>query len=115
MSLHMICKVDELAIGALRAFSAGDQKIVLYHLDDGFYATQASCSHLFAPLGRGKIIDGATIQCPFHRARFDIRTGKVVDWANFPPGIQMLNVVRSQKALKTYPVVVENNVVNVSI
>jgi 3-phenylpropionate/trans-cinnamate dioxygenase ferredoxin subunit len=55
------------------------------------------------------------VQCPFHRARFDIRTGKVVDWANFPPGIQMLNVVRGEKALRTYKVSVEGGSVNIDI
>ena len=64
---------------------------------------------------KGKIVDDCKIQCPFHRARFDIRTGAVVDWANFPPGVQLLNVVRGEKALKTYPVSVENGRVSVEI
>ncbi len=33
-----------------------------------------------------------------------MRTGEVVRWANFPPGIQLLNAVRGEKALETYPV-----------
>ena len=45
----------------------------------------------------------------------DIKTGEVVEWANFPPGIQLLNVVRGEKALKTYPVVVENGEVKVRV
>jgi len=72
-------------------------KIVVYNLADGFFATQASCTHVFAPLAKGKICEGRMVQCPFHRARFDIRTGEVIDWANFPPGIQVLNVVRGEK------------------
>jgi 3-phenylpropionate/trans-cinnamate dioxygenase ferredoxin subunit len=66
-------------------------------------------------LSRGKIVDGCKIQCPLHRARFDIRTGEVIDWANFPPGIQLLNVVRSEKALKTYPVSVKSGAVRVKL
>ena len=115
MTTHTVCKVDELAIGKMKAVMAGDEKLVVYHLEDGFYATQASCTHLFAPLARGKIVDGCKVQCPFHHARFDIRTGNVIDWANFPPGIQLLNVVRGQKALKTYPVEVEHGEVRVKI
>ena len=67
------------------------------------------------PLKKGKIIDGCKIQCPFHRARFDIRTGEVVDWANFPPGIQLVNTIRKEKALQTYPVSVENGKVLVDL
>jgi 3-phenylpropionate/trans-cinnamate dioxygenase ferredoxin component len=115
MTMHTVCKVDELAIGKMKGFAVGDERLVVYHLDDGFYATQASCTHLFAPLARGKILDGCKVQCPFHHARFDIRTGKVIDWANFPPGIQLLNVVRGEKALKTYPVTVEHGEVRVKV
>jgi 3-phenylpropionate/trans-cinnamate dioxygenase ferredoxin subunit len=50
-----------------------------------------------------------------HRARFDIRTGEVIDWANFPPGIQVLNAVRGEKALKTYKVAVKDGDVRVSV
>jgi nitrite reductase/ring-hydroxylating ferredoxin subunit len=104
MSMHSVCRSDELGVGQMKAFSVGGEKISLYHLSDGFFATQASCTHVFAPLARGKIIADCKVQCPFHRARFDIRTGAVIDWANFPPGVQVLNVIRSQKALRTYKV-----------
>jgi nitrite reductase/ring-hydroxylating ferredoxin subunit len=112
---HTVCEVDELPIGEMKAFTAGGEKVVVYHLEDGFFATQASCTHMFAPLARGKIVDGCKVQCPFHRARFDIRTGEVIDWANFPPGIQVMNVLRSEKALKSYPVSVKGSSVQVKI
>jgi 3-phenylpropionate/trans-cinnamate dioxygenase ferredoxin subunit len=99
----------------MKAFTVGAQKIVLYHLSDGFFATQANCTHLFAPLARGKIIDDCRVQCPFHRARFDIRTGKVIDWANFPPGVQLLNAVRGEKALRTFKVSIKVGDVQVDI
>lgn len=115
MARQVVCKESELPVGTKKPFKAGDTNIIVYHLEDGFHATQASCTHVFAPLGRGKIIDGCRIQCPFHRAEFDIRTGEVHNWANFPPGIQLLNVVRSEKALKTYPAVVEDGEVVVEV
>ncbi len=62
-----------------------------------------------------KIVDGCRIRCPFHRAEFDIRTGDVHTWANFPPGIQLLNAVRGEKALKTYRTVVEDGDVMVEV
>jgi len=89
--------------------------VLVFHLEDGFYATQSTCTHMFAPLVRGKIVDECKIQCPFHRARFDVRTGEVIDWANFPPGVQLLNAVRGEKALKTFPVTVINGNVRVKI
>jgi nitrite reductase/ring-hydroxylating ferredoxin subunit len=115
MPTHSVCRADDLAIGRMKAFEVGGQKIVLYHLSDGFFATQASCTHVFAPLARGKIVADSTVQCPFHRARFDIRTGQVTDWANFPPGIQLLNAVRPEKALRTFEVTVTDGNVQVSV
>ena len=108
MAMHPLCRSDELQAGQMKAFTVGDRKIVLYRLSDGFFATQANCTHVFAPLARGTIIDDCKVQCPFHRARFDIRTGQVVDWANFPPGIQLLNAVRGKKALQTFTVSVKD-------
>jgi nitrite reductase/ring-hydroxylating ferredoxin subunit len=78
MPLHTVCRVEEVPIGMMKAFTAGDQKIVLYHLEDGFHATQSSCTHMFAPLARGRIVDGCKVQCPLHRARFDIPAGHPV-------------------------------------
>ena len=68
-----------------------------------------------SPLARGKIVDGCKVQCPFNRARFDIRTGEVIDWANFPPGVQLMNVLRSEKALKSYPVSIKGTSVMVKL
>jgi 3-phenylpropionate/trans-cinnamate dioxygenase ferredoxin component len=104
MAQHKVCRIDDLTVGEMKAFSVDATKIVLYRLEDGFYATQASCTHMFAPLAKGKLLDDCKVQCPLHRARFDIKTGEVVDWANFPPGIGLLNIVRGEKALKTYRV-----------
>lgn len=115
MAMHDVCRQDELGIGEMKAFSVAGQKIVLYHLSDGFFATQASCTHIFAPLARGKLLNDKNVQCPLHRARFDIRTGKVADWANFPPGIQVLNVVRGEKDLRTFKVVVQGGSVKIDV
>jgi 3-phenylpropionate/trans-cinnamate dioxygenase ferredoxin subunit len=115
LALHTVCSIDDLARGQMKAFKAGDERVVVYHLDEGFFATQASCTHMFGPLARGKLLDGCRVQCPLHHARFDIRSGKVVDWANFPPGIQALNFVRGEKALRIYKVSVKGDEVRVEI
>jgi 3-phenylpropionate/trans-cinnamate dioxygenase ferredoxin subunit len=102
MALHAVCNEDDVPIGSLKACKAGKESILLFRLEDGFYATQSSCTHVLAPLRRGKIVEGCRIRCPFHRAEFDIRSGEVIEWANFPPGVQLLNFVRGEKALRTF-------------
>ena len=115
MAFSHVCREEDIPIGEKKAFTVDGQNVLVFHLEDGFFATQPRCPHMFASLQSGKIIEGSTIRCWFHRAEFDIRTGKVVRWANFPPGIQVLNVLRSEKPLETYPVKVENGNVFVDV
>ena len=116
MALHPVCTTDELPVNGKKLVTAGDTKLVVYRLPDGYYATQASCTHVFAPLAKGKIVEDCQIQCPFHRARFDIRTGKVVQWANWPPGlVDLLNILRGKKDLRTYRVNVAGSQVSVEV
>lgn len=106
---YKIGSVNDLQEGESRAVKAGDTAMVLYRLSDGFYATQARCTHMFASLAKGKLLEDKCVQCPLHRARFDIRTGEVEEWANFPPGVQVLNPVRGKKPLKTFPVTADGD------
>ncbi len=108
MAKHRVCSENDIPVNGLLPVKVDGDGVIVYHLEDGYYATQSNCTHVFAPLKKGKIVDNCNIECPFHKARFDIKTGEVVEWANFPPGIQLLNVVRKEKALKVYPVSVED-------
>jgi 3-phenylpropionate/trans-cinnamate dioxygenase ferredoxin subunit len=114
MRKHAVCRAEDLPVGSMKSFRAGGTRVVVYHIEAGFFATQAQCTHTFGPLARGTIVEDCQVQCPLHRARFDIRTGAVVRWANFPPGIQLLNAVRGEQALRTYPVAVKDGKVMVT-
>ena len=109
MAKHLVCSTNDVGVGNMKSFQVASETILIYHLADGFYATQQRCTHTLAPLSRGSVLEDGVVQCPLHRARFNIRTGEVVRWANFPPGIQFLNVARGEKALKTYSVSVEDD------
>jgi uncharacterized membrane protein/nitrite reductase/ring-hydroxylating ferredoxin subunit len=41
-----------------------------------WFAFQEFCTHRFGPLSEGRLVDGE-VECPWHRSRFDMRTGKV--------------------------------------
>ncbi|MBX3703957.1 MAG: Rieske 2Fe-2S domain-containing protein [Steroidobacteraceae bacterium] len=114
MAQHAVGLAADLPVGSMKAFRAGQERVVVYHLKGGFYATQAQCTHTFGPLARGEIVDGCQVRCPLHRARFDIATGQVVEWANFPPGIQLLDALRGERALRTYPVKVKDGKIMVT-
>ena len=115
MAIHDAGSADELAVGERKLLKINGEKILLFRLDSGYHAIQATCTHLLMPLKKGKLLDGKVLQCPIHRAEFDIASGNVVKWANFPPGIQALNIVRKEKCLKTYPASVADGQVRIEV
>ena len=86
--------------GVLRARLDG-QEVVLYHLEDGWYATEGHCTHRRARLATGHL-EGGIIVCPLHFGKFDIRTGEV----RSPP---------CTENLRTFPVRRENDVLLVGM
>jgi naphthalene 1,2-dioxygenase system ferredoxin subunit len=79
----------DLMEGEVLGVEAGGRSIALYVTDGSVFATDNICTHAYACLSDGWL-DGEVIECPLHAARFDIRTGKVLD----PPATE---------DLKTYP------------
>jgi naphthalene 1,2-dioxygenase ferredoxin component len=75
--------------------------IALYDIDGEIFATDNICTHAYARLSDGWL-DGDLIECPLHAARFDVRTGKVLD----PPATE---------DLKTYPVRVVGDEIQVKL
>jgi naphthalene 1,2-dioxygenase system ferredoxin subunit len=81
---------SDLAEGEVIGVEVAGRSIALYDADGNLFATENICTHAYACLSDGWL-DGEVIECPLHAARFDIRSGKVLD----PPATE---------DLKTYPV-----------
>lgn len=56
----------------------GSRLLALVKVGENIYAVDCICTHEFALLSDG-YVDGDTIECPLHAARFDLPTGKVLD------------------------------------
>ncbi len=70
-----VAAAGEVATGSMKAVEAGGREFILYHLDDGSWcASDPLCTHAAARLAEGWL-DGATVECPWHGGRFDLRTG----------------------------------------
>ncbi|MCK5453179.1 MAG: non-heme iron oxygenase ferredoxin subunit [Calditrichia bacterium] len=63
--------------GDVQQFEHNGKPIAIFHLEDGYFAIEDTCSHEEASLSEGEIEDGQ-IECPLHGAMFDIRSGKNV-------------------------------------
>ena len=53
--------------------------ITIANVGGTLYAVQEFCTHRYGPLSEGAFCGGATIECPWHRSKFDIATGKVTE------------------------------------
>jgi len=91
----------DLATGEVLGVEVGGRSIALYDVDGSLFATDNICTHAYARLSDGWL-DGETIECPLHAARFDIRTGKALD----PPATE---------DLKTYPLRVVDDEIQVRL
>lgn len=66
-----------------RAFlQAGDKFIVLFNINEQFYAIDDRCPHQGASLFSGKL-EGCTIRCGAHGLRFDLSNGYMVNSDQF--------------------------------
>jgi 3-phenylpropionate/trans-cinnamate dioxygenase ferredoxin component len=72
-----VCKVSDLADPGKKLVEVGDRTVALFHVSGRFWATDDRCTHDGGQLVYGRL-EGFTIICPRHGARFDIRTGKVL-------------------------------------
>jgi NADPH-dependent 2,4-dienoyl-CoA reductase/sulfur reductase-like enzyme/nitrite reductase/ring-hydroxylating ferredoxin subunit len=54
----------------------GEAVLVARHGDD-LFAIGATCTHYGGPLAKGLMVD-CTVRCPWHHARFDLRTGEAI-------------------------------------
>jgi NADPH-dependent 2,4-dienoyl-CoA reductase/sulfur reductase-like enzyme/nitrite reductase/ring-hydroxylating ferredoxin subunit len=55
----------------------GADSVLLVQTDSGIFAVAALCSHYHAPLADG-IVVGNSVRCPWHHARFDLKSGEAV-------------------------------------
>ena len=106
MSLHVepfvpALSLDEIPDRTAKTVAFGRKKICIVRVDDRFHAVDALCTHMGVPLDQGEF-NGAELVCPWHAARFCVKTGAKTHGPGFCD-------------LKTYGVRVANGWVEVNI
>jgi len=83
------------------------------------FAVSNVCRHQFAKLGQGQIRDGC-LECPWHRARYDVTTGKMVSGPKgrifgFGPYSRTIQAYNNTLVpLRRFPVVERDGVIHLS-
>ncbi|MCC9604474.1 non-heme iron oxygenase ferredoxin subunit [Blastopirellula sp. JC732] len=69
-----VASVDAIPDPGKQIFEVEGQVVVVFHVEGQFSCLDDVCTHDDGPLGEGRL-EGCTIACPRHGAKFDIRTG----------------------------------------
>jgi 3-phenylpropionate/trans-cinnamate dioxygenase ferredoxin subunit len=94
-----VCTVIDLPPGEAVRIVA-HRPIAVFNADGELYAIDDTCTHQDASLADGWL-EGCMIECPLHASSFDLRTG-------LPNGLP------AKRPVRTYPVVVRDDVIYVN-
>lgn len=72
-----VAKVSDLPDPGKMLVEVDERLVVLIHAGGSYYAIDDVCTHDGGPLGEGQL-EGFTIACPRHGAKFDVRSGKAL-------------------------------------
>lgn len=97
-----LASLADVPPNSLMSVDVDGVKICLANADGRVYAFQDNCTHKDFPMSAGSVHGGATVECAWHGARFDMATGKAIRL----PAI---------KPLKTYEVTLAGDDIFVAI
>jgi NADPH-dependent 2,4-dienoyl-CoA reductase/sulfur reductase-like enzyme/nitrite reductase/ring-hydroxylating ferredoxin subunit len=70
-------EIEKLADGQMLLGHAFGEPVLIARRGDEIFAISATCTHYGGPLAKGLMVD-CTVHCPWHHARFDLRTGEAI-------------------------------------
>src|SRR6266496_862731 len=71
------CKIDQVADGEMLLGHAFGEQVLVARRGNELFAIGATCTHYGGPLAKGLMVN-CTVRCPWHHARFDLRTGEAI-------------------------------------
>ena len=102
MTSIAVARVGDVAPEDMIGIEAGGERILLANIGGQFYAMRAKCNHMGGLLDKGTI-EGGVVTCPLHGSKWDVKTGKLVQFTRpLPPE-------------RVYPVVVEGDQISVEL
>jgi nitrite reductase/ring-hydroxylating ferredoxin subunit len=93
---RQVTVVEHPELGALAVGMSGGQP----------FAVSNRCRHLLGPLGEGRVDPDGCLECPWHHARYDVRSGRMVAGPGgvFRPVGRLFKDTAGRLPLATYPV-----------
>jgi apoptosis-inducing factor 3 len=76
--------LETVADGGMIGGHVGEDPVLLARSGEELFAIGSSCTHYGGPLADGLVV-GDTVRCPWHHARFSLRTGAAIGAPAFNP------------------------------
>lgn len=86
-----ITETKNIKPGSRYFYDLDDTTIIIFNINDNFYAIDHLCTHAHFSLEDGDL-EGETIECPLHGAKFCLRTGDALT----PPACENLQIYKTQ-------------------
>ena len=93
--LVKIAETKEVSPGTGKVVEAEGFSIALFNVAGTFCAIDNTCTHQGGPLGEGELA-GEVVTCPWHGAKFNVKTGAVLESP-------------ARKGVQSFPVTVQGN------
>lgn len=123
MALKDIARFTDIPEGTMKHVEVEDHELLLANVEGKVYAIDDRCGHMSTPLSMGTL-KGNIVECPLHRAQFDVITGKKVREPQMG-GLtnKIVAVSRMGKLMaviktydrKSYEIKIENDVIKINI
>jgi len=86
---------DQIPVGGAKMVEVEGKQIAIFNVAGTYHAIDELCTHRAGPLSEGEIRENV-VTCPWHRAQFDVTTGKCLKGP-------------AAKDVACYPIKVEGN------
>jgi len=72
-----VAETSEIPLGQMKVFKSAERQVLVANVNGVYYAIGNVCTHMGGDLSKGTL-EGSTVTCPRHKAKFDVTTGSVV-------------------------------------
>jgi nitrite reductase/ring-hydroxylating ferredoxin subunit len=108
MNYVIAARSADIAPGQMKPVTVEGKKLLVANVGGAFYALAQKCPHLGGNLCKGTL-DGATVTCPLHGAKFDVKTGEALGPA------KILFLKMNTKGATPFPVKIEGGQVMIGV
>lgn len=102
MTKTKIATTAETSTDKVLKVNANGQSVLVAKVGDKHCAIVNKCPHLGLPMAKGKLENGV-ITCPFHGSKFELCTGKNVEWVDSVVGIPLPGFAKKAMAMGKSP------------